>query len=77
MNQTTKLIFNEAINLPPIDRAELIECIIESFDTKPDDEIQKVWADEAERRLMLHKNGDCRSIPEEEVFERIERLNKK
>ncbi len=41
MKQTTQQIFNEATQLPPIERAELVERIIESFDAEPDEEIKK------------------------------------
>ena len=77
MTRIAEQIFNEAINLSPIDRAELIERIIESFDTEPNNEIQKAWAEEAEKRLALHVNEETNSIAENEVFQQIERLNKK
>jgi len=37
---------------------ELIDKIYQIFDPEIDHEIKKAWADEAERRLALHKSGD-------------------
>ncbi len=72
MSPELKRIYEDAKQLPPAERAELIERIIESFDADPGDEIQKAWADEAERRLALHKGGDGTALTEKEVFDRIE-----
>lgn len=77
MNQATKKIYTEAIQLPPIDRAELLEQIIESFDIETNNVIQEAWAKEAERRLALHTSGDAVPLSEEEVFSRIDKGTKK
>jgi putative addiction module component (TIGR02574 family) len=77
MKQTTQQVFNEAIQLPPIERAELVERIIESFDTEPDEAIRKAWESEAERRLADYKNGNAAAVSEDEVFYRIENDEKK
>ena len=77
MKPIAQQISNEAIHLPPIERAELVERIIEIFDLEPDEEIKKAWADEVERRLALHKIGDDGSLSVEEVFDRIEKDEKK
>ncbi|OHD63403.1 MAG: hypothetical protein A2176_00505 [Spirochaetes bacterium RBG_13_51_14] len=68
MKPTAQQILEEVSHLSPIDRAELVERIIESFDAGPDDEIKKSWADEAERRLALHKGGDDGSLSEQDVL---------
>ncbi len=77
MSPEMKKIYEEAKQLPPAERAELLERIIESFDDDPGDEIQKEWANEAERRLALHKGGDGVALTEEEVFGGIEGNSKK
>ncbi len=77
MKTAIQRIIDEAIHLPPIERAELLEKIIESFDAAPDDGIQKAWAEEAERRLALQESGDDATFSEEEAFARIETEDKK
>ncbi len=66
----------EAIHLPPIERAELVERIIESFDVEPDNEIKKAWADEAEQRLADYQNGMADTVSEKEVFLAIKNHSK-
>jgi len=43
-------VLNEAINLKSKERFILVEGILKSLD-KPDHELDKIWADEAQRRL--------------------------
>jgi putative addiction module component (TIGR02574 family) len=78
MKPTTLQILEEVSHLYPIDRAELIGHIIESFDTEPDESISKAWVNEAERRLAEYKDGTIAVISEEKVFRSIanERSNK-
>ena len=77
MSPEMKRIYEEAKQLPPAERAELIERIIESFDADTGEEIQKAWADEAERRLALHNSREGTALTEKEVFDRIEGNRKK
>lgn len=77
MNPTTRKILEEATRLSPTNRAELVEHIIESFDTEPDESIRVAWETEAARRLADYKKGKAAVIFEEEVFYRIERDGKK
>lgn len=77
MKPTTQQILNEASKLPPVERAELVERIIESFDTEPDESVQKAWLVEAERRLADYKNGKAATISEDEALYRIEKEENK
>lgn len=76
MTPLTQKILDEAAHLSPIDRAELVERIIESFDDDSDDEIKKAWAAEAERRLADYKHDVGELVSEDEAFYRIDK-NKK
>ena len=58
--------------IPPIERTAIIEMIIKSLDVEQDVEIKKAWETEAKQRLSEYKNGSAHTIPEEEVFNRIE-----
>lgn len=71
MTQIAHKILEEIKALSPIERIELIDKIYQTFDSETDIEVEKAWADEAERRLVLHRNGDDTSISEEELFDKI------
>jgi putative addiction module component (TIGR02574 family) len=63
----SKEILNKAITLSPSDRAELVDKLILSLD-KPDGELDKLWAEEAESRLAAYKRGELKAISVEEVI---------
>mgnify|MGYP000179092371 FL=1 len=60
-------VLNEAINLKSKERFILVEGILKSLD-KPDHELDKIWADEAQRRLNAYRDGRLKGIPMEEVL---------
>ncbi len=60
-----------ALELAPVQRAELIESLLASFDSKRA-EIDKLWADEAERRIDAYDQGSLEASSVDEVFSRIE-----
>ena len=62
-------IFEEAIHLPPVERAELVEQIISSFDFPARDEIDAIWAREAEDRIDAYNRGEIKATPASKVFE--------
>jgi putative addiction module component (TIGR02574 family) len=72
MTEAAKRIFQEAMNLPTIERASLIDELLSSMD-KPDSELDKLWANEAEERLAAYRQGDIESYPAEEVFAELGR----
>ncbi len=56
-----------ALKLDPADRFELVDQILHSLD-RPDPEIDRVWHEEAVRRLTAHRAGKAQGIPAEEIF---------
>ena len=64
-------VYEEAINLGPIDRAELIEKLFESFSHVQDTDIELKWKDEVVRRRIAYNNGDIPSDSMENVFTRL------
>lgn len=64
---TAKDILKEAIYLEPKEKAELVDCLILSLD-KPDSELDKLWAEEAESRLDAYKKGELKTVSLEEVL---------
>lgn len=61
------VLLKEALLLKPQDRFMLIEALIQSLD-KPDEEIDTIWAEEAQKRLIAHRLGKTKSISFKEVF---------
>lgn len=68
---TYEEIMSAALALPPSSRALLAEHLLESLDTKDQAEIDSLWAAEAERRDQEIEDGKVRSIPGDEVMERL------
>ena len=50
MSNTQLKIIEEAIQLSPRERADIADALLKSLD-QPDSEIDKAWAEEAERRV--------------------------
>jgi putative addiction module component (TIGR02574 family) len=62
-----KDILKEALNLEPAEKFIVVEGLLKSLD-EPDSEMDKIWADEAERRLEAYRNGKLKGIPMEKIF---------
>jgi hypothetical protein len=67
MNARSKSIAKEAGSLPAADRIRLIEYLLASLD-KPDPDIDRIWADEAERRLDGYLGGEVKSRDAKDVL---------
>jgi putative addiction module component (TIGR02574 family) len=66
-------MLEQAIKLPPIERAELIEGLLASFENKNRARVDDSWALEAESRIDAYETGHIEEIPISKVFEEIER----
>jgi len=60
-------LFREALELTDNDRATLAGLLIESLESPPDPDVEKAWAEEAERRWREIESGEVKTIPWEEV----------
>ncbi len=63
----TQEIVELALKLAPADRFEIAELVLQSLD-RPDPEIDRVWIEEAERRLAAYRAGKVQGIPAEDIF---------
>jgi len=63
-------IIAKAMELNLEERAQLANHILISLDTPSESEIERLWMEEAERRLQSFRDGKTRSIPASEVFSR-------
>ncbi len=73
MTDQHRRILTEAMALPPMDRAELVEQLLASFDFPARAEIDAAWSTEAEDRLRAYEQGDMEALSAEVVFRRIQR----
>jgi len=71
MTAMTDRIFEEAMMMPVEIRLNLVEKLIKSLNLPMDDEIERLWAEEAERRIVQIEAGEAKLVPGEEVFSRI------
>lgn len=70
---TKNEVLAEALNLPPIERAQLIEDLLSSFEFPDRERLDLLWAAEADDRVKAFKQGEFEAIPMEEVFAKINR----
>ena len=76
MPKDFKDIFRDASDLPERDRATLAGLLIESLEGEPDPGVEAAWAAEIERRVAELESGAVKTIPWEEVRQRLlDRLN--
>jgi putative addiction module component (TIGR02574 family) len=59
-------VLEEALALPPEERERLADALYDSLE--PDEEWERAWAAEVERRVKDLDEGRTRAIPAEEVF---------
>ncbi|MGB9500435.1 MAG: addiction module protein [Dissulfuribacterales bacterium] len=71
----TNDIFKKALILRSSEKARLIDQLIFSLD-KPDTEIDKLWAKEAEVRIDAYDQGKLKAVSLEKVLQKY-RLNQK
>lgn len=65
----TKSILNEALQLRPAERLQLIEWLTLSLD-KPDAKIELIWAEESEKRFKALTEKKVKTIPLDEIIKR-------
>lgn len=73
MTVQSQEVLREALDLPPIERAELVEQILASFDFPARKEIDALWAKEVEDRIDAYERGDIGTVPAKDVFDKIGR----
>ena len=71
MSGQGKRLLAEALSLSPVDRAELVEEILSSFDFPARTEIDALWAKEVEDRIDGYEKGELTAKAAEEVLSGI------
>ena len=67
----TNRVIEEALSLPADIRLNLVDKLITSLNLPIDEDIDRLWAEEAERRISQIEAGEVRLVPGEEVFSKI------
>lgn len=62
-------VFKDALTLQPFKKAQLIDQLLSSLD-KPDQEVDKLWAIEAENRIEAYDQGKIKVISLEKVLQK-------
>ncbi len=72
MNAKIKALSEQARQLTPEERIELIEDLQQSL-VSPDPEIDRAWAEEARDRLDAYRRGEMQAKTLEEVMRKYKR----
>ena len=71
MTEASKAVLKQALQLEPIERAELIEQLLQTFDPTRQGRIDASWAEEVESRINAFEAGKLSADDEDAVFKRI------
>lgn len=74
MIQQTQQILEKALKLPPIERAELVEKVFDSFNGSQENNFDHLWAQEAESRIDTFEKGKLKAVIAKKVFQKIEKI---
>ena len=72
MATTNDRVFEEALSLPADVRLSLVEKLLTSLNLPIDEEVERLWAEEAERRVAQIEEGKVKLVPGKEVFNKIQ-----
>ena len=61
MSQSAESLSAQAAKLPPEERMEAVERILDSLD-EPDTGLDALWAKEADDRLAAHRRGEIKAV---------------
>ena len=67
-------ILKSAMNLDVHDRATLAERLLASLEELTDEETERLWAEESQRRLEQYRAGRAKAVPAEDVHKKAENL---
>lgn len=71
MGIATDKLLEEALLLPADERASLVEKLLQSLNLPTEAEVDRLWVEEAERRVSQIEAGEVEVIPSEQVFAKI------
>jgi putative addiction module component (TIGR02574 family) len=75
VSATSEQILQQALALPPEERAELLEQLLAAFQGPTDPVLDELWAAEAHDRLAAYYRGELKAVAAEEVLKEIDEQN--
>ena len=70
MTARAEQVLSEALSLAPSERAQLAERLFSSLDISQE-EIDHLWAQEADSRIDAYNRGDIKAVSANDVFKNI------
>ncbi len=67
MKRESEDLLKEALELPAIERAALVDQLLSSLD-KPDEAIDKAWRKEIAARLRVYRSGGAVTISADDIL---------
>ena len=67
MSTTSQAIIEQAKQLSALEKIEVVDALLASVD-KPDAEVDKQWANEAEDRLAAYRRGEVKALDLNQVL---------
>ena len=67
MNERIRKLTEQASLLPPVERAALVEGILQSLDAT-DPNLDQLWAEEAQDRLAAYRRGELEALDFDETL---------
>ena len=67
MTQAAEAVSAQAVKLPPAERIQVVERILDSLD-EPDTTLDAAWAAEAEDRLGAYRRGEVKAVALSDVI---------
>jgi len=71
MSRKAEKVLEEALTLPPPERADLAATLLDSLDEREDEGVEEAWAQEVERRIQEAESGAVKMIPWSEARRRL------
>jgi putative addiction module component (TIGR02574 family) len=70
MPELSEKMREEALSLPVELRVQLVDELLKSLHVPAEEDVDALWAEEAERRVDQVDRGEVETVPGETVFER-------
>jgi putative addiction module component (TIGR02574 family) len=71
MPVVAKKVLDEVLQLPADARVNLVEQVLTSLNLPTQPEVDRLWADEAEKRIAQIDKGEVKLVPGKKVFSNI------
>jgi putative addiction module component (TIGR02574 family) len=71
MSVVAKKVLDEVLQLPADVRVNLVEHLLTSLNLPIQPEIDRLWAEEAEKRIAQIDKGEIKLVPGRKVFSNI------